>query len=170
MLENLSNEATCPPKPEIVSTYCIGYVSTWRKEMQRAKPPFERLWNRTDTSGECWTYEGGSKVKGGYRLISTRWDPALKRSGTALVHRVMYEVVHGPVPDGLELRHLCATANCIHPDHVVPGTRTQNEHDKDPYRLPFNRRRTAVRECARHTTENAPRDGEALSQTNEGVS
>lgn len=101
---------------------------------------FSRLWDRTDTTGECWRYCGGSLVKGGYRLAFSHRDGKL----TVLrpVHRVVCEVVHG-IPAGMEVRHLCLTPDCIRPDHLTPGTRTDNERDKNPYRLPHDRRRTA---------------------------
>lgn len=36
----------------------------------------------------------------------------------ALVHRVAWEQVHGPVPLGMELDHLCRNRWCRNPDHL----------------------------------------------------
>jgi HNH endonuclease/NUMOD3 motif len=63
------------------------------------------------------------------------WVRSLNTSGYAqtrigkkhrVVHRVAYELKHGPVPDGLELDHLCRVRCCINPDHVEPVTRKVN--------------------------------------------
>lgn len=100
-------------------------------------PAFMRVWDKVDSTGECWTYGGGSKVAGGYRQMAiSRLD------GQALVHRVVWEAEYGPVPDGLELRHICHTPNCVRPGHVILGTRQENERDKDPFRVEYDRRRT----------------------------
>ena len=102
--------------------------------------PFTRLWDRVDTSGECWLYEGGSKVRGGYRQMFSHRSEG--RVVLKLVHRVVWETVHGPVPKGMEIRHTCDVGNCVRLDHMTVGTRYENEHDKDPRRVESDRRRT----------------------------
>lgn len=41
-------------------------------------------------------------------------------------HRVAYELYKGPVPDGLELDHLCRVRCCVNPDHLEPVTKKTN--------------------------------------------
>jgi hypothetical protein len=43
-----------------------------------------------------------------------------------LAHRVYYERHVGPIPDGLELDHLCRVRNCVNPDHLEPVTSAVN--------------------------------------------
>ena len=43
-----------------------------------------------------------------------------------LAHRLNYELTKSPIPDGLELDHLCRTPNCINPDHLEPVTHEIN--------------------------------------------
>lgn len=33
-------------------------------------------------------------------------------------HRLVYELLKGPIPQGLELDHLCRMRNCVRPDHL----------------------------------------------------
>lgn len=42
------------------------------------------------------------------------------------VHRLAYEAWVGPIPDGLEIDHLCRTRDCIEPTHLEPVTHAEN--------------------------------------------
>jgi hypothetical protein len=46
---------------------------------------------------------------------------------TALAYNVAYELKCGPVPEGLELDHLCRVRLCINPNHLEPVTRSVNQ-------------------------------------------
>lgn len=43
-----------------------------------------------------------------------------------LAHVVSFVRVRGPVPEGLELDHLCENPSCINPDHLDPVTHKVN--------------------------------------------
>lgn len=45
---------------------------------------------------------------------------------TVRAHRWLYERWLGPVPDGLDLDHLCRVRHCVNPDHLEPVTRAVN--------------------------------------------
>lgn len=45
---------------------------------------------------------------------------------TVLAHRVAYEALAGPIPDGLQLDHLCRNTACVNPDHLEPVTQRDN--------------------------------------------
>ncbi len=86
------------------------------------------LWRLTENvaiDGDClvWT---GAKCDGYGRL---------HRNGNAQpVHRVAYELVHGPIPAGMDLDHLCRNRACFNPDHLEPVTRGENVRRGHPYR------------------------------------
>ena len=70
-----------------------------------------------DEGSECWLWQG-FKVKGYGRI---RIDGKAKR-----VHRLMYEQMVGPIPDGLVIDHLCMVRNCVNPEHLEPVTIEEN--------------------------------------------
>ena len=73
-------------------------------------PVADRLWAMVDkTPGGCWNFTG-CKMKG--------YGQIRDGSKAALAHRVSYEIARGPVPDGLELDHLCRNRSCVRPDHL----------------------------------------------------
>ena len=41
-------------------------------------------------------------------------------------HRLIYEVLVGPIPEGLQIDHLCRKRPCINPLHLEPVTARQN--------------------------------------------
>ena len=66
----------------------------------------------------CWIWQL-SKIGAGYGR--------LQRDGVKhLAHRWYYEQRFGPVPDGLELDHLCGRKDCVNPDHLEPVTHVEN--------------------------------------------
>lgn len=48
-----------------------------------------------------------------------------------MAHRVEWEKVHGPIPDGLELDHECKNRACVNLDHLRLATRRQNVANSD---------------------------------------
>jgi hypothetical protein len=44
----------------------------------------------------------------------------------AYAHRRSYERDVGPIPEGLQIDHLCAERACINPDHLQPVTAREN--------------------------------------------
>jgi hypothetical protein len=42
------------------------------------------------------------------------------------IHRVTYEILVGPIGEGLEIDHLCRVRACCNPQHLEPVTRSEN--------------------------------------------
>lgn len=64
--------------------------------------------------GSCWEWAGGVDKQGYGRHLGQG------------AHRVSYEHFVGPVPEGMELDHLCRNIRCVNPDHLDPVTRAEN--------------------------------------------
>lgn len=47
--------------------------------------------------------------------------------GNAFAHRAVWEETVGPIPDGLELDHLCFNPPCVNPDHLELVTPDENK-------------------------------------------
>ena len=41
-------------------------------------------------------------------------------------HRLVYELLVGPIPAGLSLDHLCRNTRCVNPKHLEPVTHREN--------------------------------------------
>jgi hypothetical protein len=83
--------------------------------------PFEKVMSRVDKrAGGCWLYAGALAADGYARVKDAGSDLAL------LVHRVTYEQLVGPIPEGLVLDHLCRVRHCVNPEHLEPVTHMEN--------------------------------------------
>lgn len=86
------------------------------------RPLVERFWERVDkTEAGCWLWTGPLRPDG-YGAIG-----AGGRGGRTLrTHRLAYELVVGPIPDGLTLDHVCQVRACCNPAHLEPVTAEDN--------------------------------------------
>ena len=67
----------------------------------------------------CWLWTAARTTPGGYGKV--------KLDGrTCLAHRVAFEELVGPIPDGLQLDHLCRVRECVNPAHLEPVTASEN--------------------------------------------
>lgn len=79
------------------------------------------------------------------------------RNGKYLgAHWVYWEERHGPVPDGLELDHLCRQPSCVNPDHLEAVTHAENLRRGDGAKLTYREARD-IRERARMHPGKGPR-------------
>ena len=86
-----------------------------------SRPLQERLWEKVGVpdSYNCWPWLGAKNNKG-YGVVYNA-----DRS-YCMAHRVAYEIVLGPIPDGLYPDHLCRNRSCVNPWHIEPVTNREN--------------------------------------------
>lgn len=83
----------------------------------------QAFWDRVrlvpDTG--CWEWTGPRNACGyGTTNVENR---------SALAHRVAWELLRGPIPDGLLVCHKCDNPPCCNPDHLFLGTQADNMQD-----------------------------------------
>jgi hypothetical protein len=88
----------------------------------RAIPLEKRLAMYAHRPDKCWEWEGGTDP-GGYGESSRLVDGRVVRFKT---HRRAYELLVGPIPEGLVIDHLCRNRRCMNPRHLEPVTHQIN--------------------------------------------
>lgn len=71
----------------------------------------------TVASTGCWVWRGTSKRGYGQITVGRRQLRA---------HRYAYELLIGPIPESLQIDHLCSTPACVNPTHMEPVTQAEN--------------------------------------------
>lgn len=62
----------------------------------------------------CWVWTGSISTTGYGRYKNYQ------------AHRVTYELWVGPIPEGLQIDHLCRNTRCVNPEHLEPVTPAVN--------------------------------------------
>lgn len=70
--------------------------------------------------GDHWLWEGALDDNG----YGTAWSR--RRGKVAKAHQVIWEYSRGPIPNGLEIDHVCRVRRCVNPDHLELVTHTEN--------------------------------------------
>lgn len=115
-----------------------GYCNTHARRMKlygtTMDPRQRKFWAQVDrrSPAGCWPWTGFI-APNGYGSFG-KGD-----KGTRLPHRIAYQYLIGPIPDGLVLDHLCHTADptcadtndcphrrCVNPEHLEPVTYREN--------------------------------------------
>lgn len=89
---------------------------------RRKQPIAERFMRFVEKTDGCWFWKGYT-TKHGYGTFHP------KAGVTRTAHSIAYEIFKGPVTEGMDVMHSCDVRNCVNPDHLSLGTRTDNMRD-----------------------------------------
>ena len=88
-----------------------------------AGTPEQRFWAKVDKTGDCWLWQGAIG-KHGYGTFTVKRPDGGTRFWRA--HRFAYELLVGPIPEGMFLDHLCRNTACVNPAHLEPVDAREN--------------------------------------------
>jgi len=109
----------------------------------------ERFWPKVKKGrkNECWLWTA-SLNRGYGQLADRHGKPPLK------AHRVSWELVFGPIPEGLWVLHKCDNPRCVNPNHLFLGDQGTNMKDAaSKNRLPGNRTKGSQHHRSKVTEE-----------------
>ncbi len=117
--------------------WCVKHYNRWIAGKDPEAPTWhdmtieERFLSKVDKNGPvpgwrpdlgpCWVWTAARHSFGYGAFCPGNGD-------TVAAHRWSYEHFVGPIPDGLEIDHLCRNPPCCRPDHLDPVTGYDNQH------------------------------------------
>jgi hypothetical protein len=126
----------CGREEQLRQGMCEMHYRRWRRNGVAGQPgslriigdDLARFWShvtldgplpeRVEWLGPCWLWTGAINDKGyGLTRVTRR---------TLRAHQWSFAMFVGPVPDGLELDHLCRNTACVRPSHLEPVTTSEN--------------------------------------------
>lgn len=102
--------------------WCGTHYARWRNHGDPSyterptwgQPDHVRFFAKVDAEGDCWQWTGSTSPNGYGGFIGIK------------AHRWAWTYLVGPIPEGLELDHLCRNRSCVNPDHLEPVPRLVN--------------------------------------------
>ena len=88
----------------------------WVKEIT---PAPVRFWSKVNFTDSCWLWTAHKVGKGYGRYWAN--------GRMVLAHRFSYELLVGPIPEGLQIDHLCRIRECVNPRHLEVVTGKENQ-------------------------------------------
>lgn len=87
------------------------------------KLPYSFVLEERGYSSPCWIWNRHIN-RTGYGMMANQFHDRIIKSRYA--HRHFYTLIFGPIPDGLQLDHLCRVRCCVNPNHLEPVTAKEN--------------------------------------------
>lgn len=115
------DDAECVTTGRLKRGLCLKHYSRFMATgTTNAREQVNDLDRYVEDENGCWRWTGPLYPDSGYG------HAARTVRGTNAAHIVFYLHHVGPVPDGLDLDHLCRVRDCVNPAHLEPTTRAEN--------------------------------------------
>lgn len=86
----------------------------------------KRFWDKVDKQPDkCWLWTASKRNKGYGAFAYTLNGKTIHDRA----HRFSYQLYKGEIPKGLSILHSCDNPACVNPDHLSPGTISDNNQD-----------------------------------------
>lgn len=139
------SEPTCSipgcEDPALARSWCNMHWKHWRQHgdplvgVFRPRATLEqRFWTKVNKNGllpdhrpelgPCWIWTGSTHPKG-YGQFGSCVE-SIDGEESRRAHRIAYTLMVAPIPEGLELDHLCRVRPCVNPTHLEPVTHAEN--------------------------------------------
>ena len=111
--------------------WCVAHWERWKKYgdprpdvpvRRRFKSPEEAIAENVTRDGECILWAGTVNSRGHGHL---RMDGRMR-----LVHRFAWEKENGPIPEGMQIDHICHNPSCINVTHLRVATPAENSRHR----------------------------------------
>ena len=105
---------------------CSSHFMIWYHSGQDRQPtkPYAR------STEESLLFYIDSKVEGCWEWRGFTTEAGYGSFAGKAAHRLAYETLVGPIPEGHVVRHKCDNPPCINPDHLETGTHADNARDR----------------------------------------
>jgi hypothetical protein len=99
------------------------------RSMRKMFPPevIFQFYYDADVPG-CWKWRGVRNGDGYGKFLLGNVDG---RPVLVLAHRYQYEMLYGPIPEGMQIDHCCKNILCINPSHLEAVTPRENNRRSD---------------------------------------